>query len=381
MRNELATAILALTAEKDLPHDVVIGAVEDALAQTYKRQYGTIPDVRVSMDLETGQFRVLAQKTVVITVKDPRTQIGLKAAQDLADPGGLGDMVEVDVTPSDFSRVGAQAAKQTILQRIHEAERDLIYDEFADKEGELLTGLVQRIESRGIVLDLGRAEGLMPPSEQVPRERYRIGQRLRVYVVEVNRGVRTPLILLSRSHKSLVKRLFEIEVPEIYNGTVEIKSIAREPGSRTKIAVKGRQPGIDPVGACVGLRGVRIQAVVNELGNEKIDVILFDDDPARFVANALSPADVTRVGIDQVNKRAAVIVPDSMLSLAIGKEGQNARLAAKLTGWHIDIKGNEQAEATPGDNGRNALIEPSSEQIDASGVVERQDTATVEGET
>jgi len=342
--NELSTAIRAITAEKDLPREVVVGAVEEALAQTYRKQYGTVPESRVSMDVETGQFRVLGQKTVVIDVRDPRTQITLKEAQALEDPGGLGDTVEVDITPGDFGRVGAQSARQAIIQRIHEAERDLLYNEYAGKEGELLTGTIQRIDSRGVILDLGRAEGVLPPAEQVPRERYRIGQRLKVYVVEVSRGPRTPAIVLSRSHKNLVKRLFELEVPEIFSGIVEIRSIAREPGSRSKIAVVARQPGVDPVGACVGLRGARIQTVVNELSNEKIDVINYSDDPATYVANALSPAEITHVGIDLPNKRAEVVVADSMLSLAIGKEGQNARLAAKLTGWRVDIKGKDALE-------------------------------------
>lgn len=337
--SDLTTAIFALTAEKDLPREVVIAAVEDALAVTYRKQYGTVPEVRVAMDVETGQFTVLGKKKVVIEIRDERTEITLKDAQNLQDPGGLGDIVEVDITPSEFSRVGAQSAKQAILQRIHEAERDLLYVEFAHKEGELMTGIIQRIDSRGVIVDLGRAEGVLPLSEQVPRERYRIGQRLKVYTVEVSKGVRAPAITLSRSHKSLVRRLFEVEVPEIFTGIVEIRSIAREAGSRSKIAVMARQEGVDPVGACVGLRGARIQTVVNELNDEKIDVILYDDEPARFVANALSPAEVTSVTVDASNKRAEVIVPDGMLSLAIGKEGQNARLAAKLTGWRVDIKG------------------------------------------
>ncbi len=352
-RNELSTAIFAITAEKDLPREIVVGAVEEALAQTYRKQYGTVPEARVSMDLETGQFRVLAKKTVVIDVRDPRLQISLKEAQDLDDPGGLGDLVEVDITPADFGRIGAQSARQAIIQRIHEAERDLVYNEYAGKEGELLTGVIQRIESRGVIVDLGRVEGVLPASEQVPRERYRIGQRLKVYVVEVVRGSRMPAIILSRSHRNLVKRLFEIEVPEIFSGIVEIMSIAREPGSRSKIAVAARQEGVDPVGACVGLRGARIQTVVNELNNEKIDVIQYNDDPARYVANALSPAEVTSVTVDVPNKRAEVVVPDSMLSLAIGKEGQNARLAAKLTGWRVDIKGKESLERGDSMNGRD----------------------------
>ena len=236
----------------------------------------------------------------------------LKDAQQVEDPGGLGDVVEVDITPGDFSRIGAQSAKQAILQRIHEAERDLVYSEYAGKQDELVTATISRIESRGVIVDLGRAEGVLPPAEQVPRERYRIGQRIKVYVVDVARGVKMPAITISRTHKNLVRRLFEIEVPEIYSGIVEIKSIAREPGSRSKIAVMARQPGVDPVGACVGLRGSRIQTVVNELNSEKIDVIQYDEEPAKFVANALSPAEVNSVSIDMPNKRAEVIVPDSM---------------------------------------------------------------------
>jgi N utilization substance protein A len=346
--SDLTTAIFALTAEKDLPREVVVGAVEEALAITYRRQYGTIPEVRVSMDLETGHFSVLGKKKVVIDVRDERTDIALKDAASLEDPGGLGDIVEVDITPPDFSRVGAQSARQTILQRIYEAERDIAYREFADKEGELMSGVVQRIESRGVIIDLGHAEGVLPPPEQIPTERYRIGMRLKLYTVEVTRSAaRMPTIVLSRSHKNLVRRLFEVEVPEVFSGIVEIRSIAREPGSRSKMAVMSRQQGVDPIGACVGIRGARIQTVVNELSAEKIDVVIYDDDPATYVANALSPADVTAVTIDIANKRAEVVVPDNQLSLAIGKEGQNARLAAKLTGWRIDIKGESAPKSEP----------------------------------
>lgn len=351
MPSDLTAAIFALTAEKALPREVVVAAVEDALAVTYRKQYGTVPEARVVMELQSGHFRVLGKKKVVIDIKDERTEITLKESATLADPGGLGDTVEVDITPSDFSRVGAQSAKQAILQRIHEAERDLVYKEFAHKEGELLSGVIQRVESRGVIVDLGRTEGILPADEQVPGERYRIGQHLKVFTLDVNKGLRMPTVTLSRSHKNLVRRLFEMEVPEIFSGAVEIKSIAREPGSRSKIAVMTRQEGIDPVGACVGLRGARIQTVVNELNGEKIDVILYDDDPAAFVANALSPADVKLVSIDAANKRAEVLVPDSVLSLAIGKEGQNARLAAKLTGWRVDIKGEQAALAGGTDGG------------------------------
>jgi N utilization substance protein A len=337
-KSELVTAIRQLTAERDLPMEIIIDAVQNALAATYKRQYGATPEVRVVLDTETGEFHVFAEKTVVIEVTDERTQISLKEAQTYPGKPGLNETVEVEVTPPNFGRIAAQTAKQTILQRIQEAERDLIYDEFANREGEILNGVIERVEPRGIIVNLGKAEAVLPPPEQVPRERYRMNQRLKVYLLKVDRGVRTPQLIVSRSHRSLVRRLFEVEVPEIFNGTVELKAIAREPGSRTKVAVAARQEGIDPVGACVGMRGVRIQNIVNELNGEKIDVVQWDENPERFVANALSPAQVLSVNVIESERRAVVVVPDAQLSLAIGKEGQNARLAAKLTGWRVDIK-------------------------------------------
>lgn len=337
-KSELVTAIRALTSERDLPEEIVIDAVQNALAATYKRQYGQVPEVRVELDTETGDFHVYAEKSVVIEVQDEATQISLKDAQQLPGPPGLNEIVEVEVTPPNFGRIAAQTAKQTIVQRIQEAERDLIYEEFADREGEILNGMIERVEPRGMIVNLGKAEGVLPPPEQVARERYRIGQRLKVYLLKVDRGIRTPQLIVSRSHRGLVRRLFEIEVPEIFSGTVELKAIAREPGSRTKVAVTARQEGVDPVGACVGMRGVRIQNVVNELNGEKIDVVQWDESPARFVANALSPAQVLDVDVIENERRAVVTVPDGQLSLAIGKEGQNARLAAKLTGWRVDIK-------------------------------------------
>ncbi|HEX8917210.1 MAG TPA: transcription termination factor NusA [Chloroflexota bacterium] len=359
MKSELVTAIRALTAERDLPMDIVIAAVEEALAATYKRQYGPVPDVRVTLDTETGEFHVYAEKLVVIDVQDESTQISLKDAQAYPNSPGLNEMLEVEVTPPNFGRIAAQTAKQTILQRIQEAERDLIFEEFASREGEILNGMIERIESRGIIVNLGKSEAVLPPQEQVPRERYRINQRLKVYLLKVERGVRLPQLIVSRSHRGLVRRLFEVEVPEIFNGTVELKAIAREPGSRTKVAVAARQEGIDPVGACVGMRGVRIQNVVNELNGEKIDVVHWEERPEKFVANALSPAQVLNVEIAESERRAIVTVPDSQLSLAIGKEGQNARLAAKLTGWRVDIKKQSDVETRPEpDEQQPALVEP-----------------------
>jgi len=346
-KTELVTAIRQLTAERDLPMDIIIEAVQDALAATYKRQYGATPDVRVVLDTETGEFHVFAEKTVVIDVQDERMEISLKDAQAYPGQPGLNESVEVEVTPPNFGRIAAQTAKQTILQRIQEAERDLVFEEFTNREGEILNGVIERVEPRGMIVNLGRAEAVLPPAEQVPRERYRINQRLKVYLVKVDRGVRMPQLIVSRSHRGLVRRLFEVEVPEIFNGTVELKAIAREPGSRTKVAVSARQEGIDPVGACVGMRGVRIQNVVNELNGEKIDVVQWDDHPEVFVANALSPAQVLSVEIVESERRAIVTVPDAQLSLAIGKEGQNARLAAKLTGWRVDIKKQSHVEVEP----------------------------------
>ena len=345
MESNLVTAIRQLTKERDLPTDVIIEAVQEALATVYKRQFGPLPDVRVTLDTETGEFHVYAEKKVVIDVRDEANEISLKDAQELPTKPGLNEMIEVEVTPPNFGRIAAQTAKQTILQRIQEAERDLIYAEFADREGEILTGTIERVEPRGMIVNLGKAEAVLPPQEQVPRERYRIGQRVKVYLVKVERGIRLPQLIVSRSHRGLVRRLFEVEVPEIFSGTVEMKAIAREPGSRTKVAVASRQQGVDAVGACVGLRGVRIQNVVNELNGEKIDVVQWDEEPSRFVANALSPAPVVGVTVDEGERRAIVTVPDQQLSLAIGKEGQNARLAAKLTGWRVDIK--KQSDMEP----------------------------------
>jgi transcription termination/antitermination protein NusA len=359
---ELVTAIKQLTAERDLPMDIVIEAVEEALAATYKRQYGAAPEVRVKLDTDTGEFQVFAEKTVVIDVQDEGEQISLKDAEGYPGQPGLNEIVEVEVTPPNFGRIAAQTAKQTILQRIQEAERDLIFEEFSNREGEILNGIIERVESRGIVVNLGKAESVLPPAEQVPRERYRINQRLKVYLVKVDRGVRMPQLIVSRAHRGLVRRLFEVEVPEIFNGTVEMKAIAREPGSRTKVAVQARQEGIDPVGACVGMRGVRIQNVVNELNGEKIDVVQWAEKAEVFVANALSPAQVLEVEVVESERRAIVTVPDAQLSLAIGKEGQNARLAAKLTGWRVDIKKKsdapaEEVSAKAGPKGAEAKIE------------------------
>lgn len=339
MKNDFNLAISQLCAEKNLSREVVIEALELAMASAYKRNFGGNQNVVVRMDRTTGQSRVFVQRQVVEEVVDPGAEISVEdARRELGHAPVLGETVETDTTPSSFGRIAAQTAKQVIMQRLREAEREVVYDEYIDKEGDIISGLVQRVEPRQLVIDLGRAEAVLPLSEQVPGEHYRLGQRIKAYLVEVHRTPKGPQLVASRTHRNLLRRLFELEVPEIYNGTVEIKGIAREPGSRSKVAVAARQPGVDPVGACVGLRGIRIQNIVNELNGEKIDVIEWHPDPALFVAKALSPAQVMRVLPNEDEKTAICVVPDRQLSLAIGKEGQNARLAAKLTGWRIDIK-------------------------------------------
>jgi N utilization substance protein A len=318
----------------------VIQAIESALTATYKRNIGPVPEVHVRLNEHTGEFRIFAEKRVVIDVDDPRVELSLKDAQELPERPGIGEIAEVEIDrPADFGRIAAQTARQVIMQRINDAERDKLYGELVGHANDLYSGVVQRVDpARGVVLDLGKVEAVLPPQEQAPGEHYRPGQRLKVYVLEITKTPRGLQVTASRTHRNLVKRLFELEVPEIYTGLVEIKEIARDPGVRTKVAVAARQDNVDPVGACVGQRGVRIQNVVNELNGEKIDVAQWHSDPAIFVANALRPATVLRVSIDLATKSALVFVPERELSLAIGKDGQNARLAARLTGWRIDIK-------------------------------------------
>jgi N utilization substance protein A len=289
---------------------------------------------------------VYAQKAVVEEVEDPRVDIALDEARRLKPDIELGEIMEFEVTPANAGRIAAQTAKQVVLQRLREAEREMVYEEFSNREGDIVSGLIQRMDARHVIVDLGKTEGILPPTEQVRSEHYRPGQRMKFYLVEVHRSNRGPQLILSRTHKNLLKRLFELEVPEIYKGVVEIRSIAREPGYRSKVAVAAQQDGVDPVGSCVGLRGIRIQNIVNELNGERIDVVQWDPDPARFVANALSPAQVTGVSTSEEDNTASVIVPDRQLSLAIGKEGQNARLAAKLTGWRIDIRSESTVQET-----------------------------------
>ncbi len=354
MRSELVLAVNQLCAERKLSPDVVMEAVEASLISAYKRNFGAATNIEVRIEQDTGEVRVFAAKEVVDEVTDQKVEISLQEARLLEPESNVGDTVFIESTPKDFGRIAAQTAKQVILQRIREAEREALYSSFADSAGEIAHGTIQSVDfhSNDVIVNLEGAEALLPSREQVPSERYRRGQRLRAYVLDVRKGSRGPQITLSRRSPALLRRLLELEVPEIYNGSVEIKAIAREAGSRSKVAVHATQEGVDPVGSCVGVRGGRIQNVVNELGGEKIDVVQWHADMGTFIANSLSPAKVMNVILENGSesaKTATVIVPDRQLSLAIGKEGQNARLAAKLTGWRIDIKSaTEAAEETLG---------------------------------
>ena len=338
MKNEFIVAIGQLAAEKNLPKEVVFEAVEAALASAYKKDALAANDVVVKIEPETGITHVYSRQTVVEEVADPPTEITVEEARQKEAGVQLGDAIDTEVMPQHSGRIAAQTAKQVVLQRLREAEREVVYEEYSGREGDIVSGEVLRMEGRNVIIDLGKAEALLPSSEQVRNEHYRSVQRLKVYVLEVYKAAKGPQVIVSRTHKQLIRSLFELEVPEIFKGIVEIKAIAREAGYRSKVAVWSTQDGVDPVGACVGLRGLRIQNVVNELNGERIDVVLWDPEISRFVAHALSPAQVVDVRIDKETNTAQIVVPDRQLSLAIGKEGQNARLAAKLTGWRIDIK-------------------------------------------
>jgi N utilization substance protein A len=303
-----------------------------------------LQNVRVSFDKETGEIKVFARKTIVDNVKDSRTEMELGEARKLDPRYELEDVVEIEVEARNFGRIAAQTAKQVVVQRIREAERDIIYDEFSNREGDIVTGVVQRFENKSVLIDLGKIEAVLGQNEQMPGEQYTHGMRIKTYIIEVKKTTKGPQILVSRTHPGLLKRLFELEVPEIHDGTVEIKSASREAGSRSKIAVYSKDENVDPVGSCVGPKGMRVQTVVQELKGEKIDIVKWNSDPVKYVSNSLSPAKVLSVEIVPEEKIAKVVVPDYQLSLAIGKEGQNARLAAKLTGWKIDIKNESQVE-------------------------------------
>lgn len=372
MNIDFLHALDDIEKEKGISKETLLDALETALFSAYKKDFGTKENVRVDIKDKSGEVKVYTSLEVVREVDNENVEISLKEAKKIDSKYEIGDIVEKEITPANFGRIATQTAKQVVMQRIREAERDVIYEEYKQKEGELITGSIQRFHRNNIFIDLGKTEALLPPSEQMPGESYEMGNRIKLYVVEVNADNKGPRILVSRTHPGLLKRLFEVEVPEIFDGIVEIMSVAREAGSRSKIAVLSGEGNVDPVGACVGPKGMRVQAIVDQLNGEKIDIIEWSEEPAVLVANALNPAEVIEVIIDEEEKVAEVIVPDFQLSLAIGKAGQNARLAAKLTGWKVDIKNKtqyDQEKATQTENIEDpVLIDGDDEQVDLSNI-------------
>ena len=349
MNQEFIGALKEIVKDKGISEDLLFTTIEDALVAAYKKNYAgptsSAQNVKVTIDRETGEIHVYSQKVVVEEVFDNVTEIGLEEAQEIKPTYDLDDVVDFEVTPKNFGRVAAQLAKGVVTQRIREAERSIIYGEYKEKEYDIITGTVLREDKGNVFVNIGKLETAIGPNEQIPREKYKFNEKIKLYVVEVKNTSKGAQIIVSRTHSGLVKRLFELEVPEIYEGVVEIKSISREAGSRSKIAVVSHDENVDPMGACVGPKGARVQNIVNELKGEKIDIIKWSKNPEEFIENSLSPAKVLSVTVDEDKKSAKVIVDDSQLSLAIGKEGQNVRLAAKLTNWKIDIKSKSQAEA------------------------------------
>ncbi|MCH3963985.1 MAG: transcription termination factor NusA [Clostridium sp.] len=356
MNQEFIEALKEIVKEKGISKDLLFTTIEDALVAAYKKNYvvrgSGNQSVKVTMDRENGEIHVYSQKTVVESPEDDINEISLEDAKSIDAKYELGDLVSIEVTPRKFGRVAAQAAKQVVVQRIKEEERRIIYNDFAEKEDDIITGVVIRKDKNNVLIDLGKTEAVLGPNEQMPGERYNYNDRIKLYIVEVKNTTKGAQIVISRTHPGLIKRLFELEVPEIFDGIVDIKSIAREAGSRTKIAVHSNDENVDPMGACVGPKGARVQSIVNELKNEKIDIIKWSKLPEEYISNALSPARVLDVQLDEDSKFAQIIVDDDQLSLAIGKEGQNVRLAAKLTGWKIDIKSKSQIKKLDESNGK-----------------------------
>lgn len=343
---EFMEALKEIVKEKGIDEEVIYEAIETSLVSACKKNFGSSQNVKVVMDRETGNIEVYAQKDVVEEVEDPQLQISLEEAKKINPIYEVGDVVDFVVTPKNFGRISAQTAKQVVVQKFREAEREILFNQYISKEKEIVIGIVQRYEKKNVIVQLGKIDAVLAPNEQIPGEQYKFMDRIKVYVVEVKQTTKGPQIFVSRTHPELVKRLFEQEVPEVFDGTVEIKSIAREAGSRTKIAVYSKDPNVDAVGACVGQNGYRVNVIVNELCGEKIDIVNWSEDPKEFIAAALSPSKVLAVAINPDEQSARIVVPDHQLSLAIGKEGQNARLSAKLTGWRIDIKSESQAQET-----------------------------------
>ncbi len=337
MISDLKRMIDQVSREKGLEQEVLIKALEEAVKTAARKKFGADRDLEVSFNPELGEVEVFEFKEVVEKVTDDRLQVSLEEARKLDPECEIGDSLGMKMETSTFGRIAAQSAKQVIMQRLKEAERDIVYDDFKDRKGEIINGIVQRFDKGSIIVNLGRTEAELPPREQIPRESYRQGDRIRAYILDVKQYSRGPQIILSRTHPNFLSALFENEVPEISEGIVKIMQVAREPGSRSKIAVYSKDPDVDPVGACVGMKGSRVQAVVQELRGEKIDIVTWDPDPAKFICNALAPAEIIRVIVDEENHSMEVVVPDDQLSLAIGKRGQNVRLASRLTGWGLDV--------------------------------------------
>ncbi len=340
---ELILALDELEKEKGIKKSYVIEAIETALVTAYKRNFDALENVRVDMDKDTGATHIYSIKEVMENANDDALEISLEEAHKINKELKVGDQVDIEIVPRNFGRIAAQTAKQVIIQKLREVERDLIFNEFNDRKGEIVSGMIQKADKNIVVMDLGRLEGIMPAKEQIPTEKYKVNEKIKGYVVDVERGLKgVPQVIVSRSHPDFVRKLLELEIPEIYEGVIEIKSVSRDAGNRSKVAVYSPDPNIDPVGSCVGQRGIRIQNIINELNGEKIDVIEWNEDPSIFISSALLPAKIMAIDLKEEEKFAQVIVPDDQLSLAIGKAGQNARLAARLTNWKIDIKSESQ---------------------------------------
>lgn len=344
MSSELVRLLEEIEKEKGISRDVIIEALSGALLSAYKKNFGAVQNAKVIIDEDTGVIKVYARKDVVEEVEDRECQISVEDAKRVDEKYEAGDILETEVTPNAFGRIAAQTARQVVLQRIREAEREKAFDAFSDRENDIMTATVRKIDRRNIMLELGDTESVLMPNEQVKNDNYKVGAKYKVFVVEVANSVKGVHLVVSRSHPGLVRRLFELEVPEIRQGVIEIKGLTREPGSRSKIAVASSQPNVDPVGTCIGPKGMRVQAVIDELRGEKIDIVRYSDNPAEYVTQALSPATVLSIEVDEQKKMCSVVVPADQLSLAIGKEGQNARLAARLTGWKIDLKPDNAVE-------------------------------------
>ena len=379
---EFLTALELVAKEKGIDKELIFEAIEASLVSACKKHFGTSQNIKVDMNRETGEVKCFTQKTIVETVEDPQLEISLDMAR-IANPNYVvGDIVDIEVTPKNFGRISAQTAKQVVVQKFREAEREILFNQYITKEREVVTAIVQRKERRNVIVQMGKIDAVLAANEQIPGEQYNFMDRVKVYVLEVKQTTKGPQIFVSRTHPELVKRLFEQEVPEVHDGTVEIKSIAREAGSRTKIAVYSKNENVDALGACVGQNGYRVNVIVNELGGEKIDVINWSEDPREFIAAALSPSKVLEVKLNEAEQSAKIVVPDHQLSLAIGKEGQNARLSAKLTGWRIDIKSETQARETnfladeePAEEAEVAEVTEAAEEMDALEAIDAIETA------